>query len=118
MPPAEIVFVKVQALREHYEDLAPHTSVAIKREHWIKRKSISKLLPPNAFHTVKWEALTSIKYAVLSYSWRQATWGDLLTVTDAQLVHILSHGVRRRPHHRGVNNLDDLLGLGGSVRGV
>ena len=84
MPPATITFIKLRALLEHRAELQAHTSEGIKQQHWLKHKSISKLLPDDAFLTVEWELLPCIKYAVMSYSWRQATWGDLLTALEAR----------------------------------
>jgi hypothetical protein len=84
MPPATITFIKLRALLEHRAELESHTSEAIKQQYWLKHKSISKLLPDDSFLTVEWDLLSCIKYAVLSYSWRQATWGDLLTALESR----------------------------------
>ena len=48
-------------------------------KHWREKRSVDDIFPPEVFVEVPWSQMKQTRYAVLTYSWGEAPWLELIT---------------------------------------
>ena len=67
-------------LRKDAHEWESETSQAVLEKHWhSEKKSVDDIFPREAFVDVPWAELEKTKYAVLTYSWAECPWLELIT---------------------------------------